>query len=97
MTRRDKKIITPHTSEIMITGVQIYAAKGGLGWSNAHLAEVSGVSKPTIDRINRTPVTPKMLAENLASIEAALRAGSDTLRVEFIGEDGVRFIPKEAL
>lgn len=76
---------------IMITGPQIRAARGLLRWSARELAEKSGVSLPTIQRMEGTEGVPSASAKSVDAIEKAMeRAG-----VEFIpengGGDGVRF------
>lgn len=76
---------------IMITGAQIRAARGLLRWSARELAEKSGVSLPTIQRMESVEGVPSASAKSVDAIERAMeRAG-----VEFIpengGGDGVRF------
>lgn len=73
----------------MLTGIQIRAALAGIGWSRADLAEASGVSPRTVQRVCEADGVPSTQADNLAAIEAALAARG----VEFI-ERGVRFAPQ---
>jgi transcriptional regulator with XRE-family HTH domain len=75
----------------MITGIQIRAARGILRWSLKDLAEASGVSLPTVQRIELQDGVPSTKAQTLIDIRNALeRAG-----VEFIGTPesglGIRF------
>lgn len=75
----------------MITGAQLRAARGLLRWSARELAEQSGVSLPTIQRMEGVDGVPSASAKNVDAVQRALeRAG-----VEFIpengGGDGVRF------
>jgi len=66
-----------------MTGNQIRAARSLLGWTQAQVAEVTGLSVPTIKR-----------AEGSGSISAsqgaidAIRAALETAGVEFIAENG---------
>ena len=70
----------------MITGIQIRAARGILRWSLKDLAEASGVSLPTVQRIELQDGVPSTKAQTLIDIRNALEAAG----VEFIGtpEDG---------
>lgn len=68
----------------MITGDQIRAARGLLRWSAKDLAEASGVSLPTIQRMEAVSGLPSSLGATLISVKEALeRAG-----VQFIPENG---------
>jgi len=85
------KSITCDANCIMITGPQIRAARGLLRWSARELAEKSGVSLPTIQRMESAEGVPSASAKSVDAIQRAMeRAG-----VEFIpengGGDGVRF------
>ena len=76
----------------MITGPQIRAARGLLGWSAREAAERSGLSLPTIQRLERdTGVSAKAQARTLADLKRAFEEAG----VEFIGSPekgaGVRF------
>lgn len=75
----------------MITGAQIRGARGLLRWSARELAEHSGVSLPTIQRMESAEGVPSASAKSVDAVQRAMeRAG-----VEFIpengGGDGVRF------
>jgi predicted transcriptional regulator len=65
---------------------QIKAARSLLGWSQDHLADASGVSKPTIGRLeatdNNDPVGGRVETGE-ALVTALEKAG-----VEFIAENG---------
>ena len=65
----------------MITGVQIRAARGILRWSLKDLAKASGVSLPTVQRIELQDGVPSTKAQTLIDIRNALEAAG----VEFIG------------
>lgn len=66
----------------MITGPQIRAARGLLGWSAREAAERSGLSLPTIQRLERDAgVSPKAQARTLADLKRAFEEAG----VEFIG------------
>ncbi len=65
----------------MITGIQIRAARGILRWTLKDLAEASGVSLPTVQRIELQDGVPNTKAQTLIDIRDALvKAG-----IEFIG------------
>ena len=76
----------------MISGIQIRAARGILRWSLKDLAEASGVSLPTVQRIELQDGVPSTKAQTLIDIRNALEAAG----VEFIGtpdeSPGVRFL-----
>ena len=77
----------------MITGIQIRAARGILRWTLKDLAEASGVSLPTVQRIELQDGVPNTKAQTLIDIRDALvKAG-----IEFIGTPengpGVRIKP----
>ena len=65
----------------MITGIQIRAARGALGWSAEDLAQRSGVVRRTIIRIEATDGVPQGRVSTLMDIKAALEAAG----IEFIG------------
>ncbi len=68
----------------MIRGVQIRAARALLRWSTAKLAIQSGVSLPTIHRMEVAKGVPSSLSKNLEAVENTLiKAG-----IEFIDENG---------
>lgn len=66
----------------MLVSVQIKAARAMIGWSAKKLAEESGLSLPTIQRME-TKGTGRSSVENLNSVETALSA-----YIEFIPENG---------
>lgn len=70
----------------MITGLQIRAARGALGWSATELAEKAGVSLRTIARFEEIDGIPPSRTNTLVDVTKALEAAG----VEFIGtpEDG---------
>jgi transcriptional regulator with XRE-family HTH domain len=81
----------------MITGAQIRAARGLLGWSTAQLAEKSGVSYSSIQRAESIDGISSMRATNLFAVQRALEDGG----VIFLGGgdnrnggDGVRLKPR---
>jgi len=59
----------------MITGAQIRAGRGLLGWSAAQLAEKSGVSYSTVARAEAVDDVPAMRTPNLLAMQKALEAG----------------------
>ena len=66
---------------MIITGMQIRAARGALGWSVKNLSERSGVGTATIVRYEEVVGIPKTRKGNLDLIfDAFTRAG-----IEFIG------------
>ena len=70
----------------MITGLQIRAARGALGWSASQLAERAGVALRTIARFEETDGVPPSRTNTLIDVAKAL----ETAGIEFIGtpEDG---------
>ena len=78
----------------MITTAQIRAARGLLRWTVKDLAEKSGVSTPTIHRLEQEDGIPSGRSQTLAEIQKAIEKAG----VEFIGTPengaGVRFKPK---
>jgi transcriptional regulator with XRE-family HTH domain len=79
----------------MITGGQVRAARGFLKWSIADLASKSGVSVPTIQRLEQADGIPGTKAQTLVDLRAAFEEAG----LEFIGTPdnglGVRFRPKD--
>ena len=75
----------------MITGIQIRAARAVLRWSIKDLAAKSGVSVPTIFRLEQEDGIPSSRSHTLADLKATFEKAG----IEFIGtpEDrpGVRF------
>ncbi len=76
----------------MIVGLQIRAARAMLRWSAAELSRKSGVSQPTILRIEQIDGVSTSRGDTLSRIEDALMAGG----IEFIGGSteapGVRWL-----
>jgi transcriptional regulator with XRE-family HTH domain len=72
----------------MITGRQIRAARGLLGWDAATLAKKSGIARETISRIETDMVQPQ--EKSLARILSAFNDES----VEFTDNSGVRMKPQ---
>ncbi len=68
----------------MITADQIRAARALVRWSARVLAEMSGVSLPTIQRMESANGVPTGLSKTLEAIERALEKAG----VEFIDENG---------
>lgn len=80
---------------MFITGLQIRAGRVLLKWTIKDLAAESGVSVPTIQRLEQDEGIPAGRMQTIADIMAAFsKAG-----IEFIGEPengaGVRFKPKD--
>jgi len=68
----------------MITAEQIRGARGILRWSLRDLAKASGVSVPTIQRMEACDGVPKSTATNLDLVERALEKAG----IEFIDQNG---------
>ena len=68
----------------MITAEQIRGARGMLQWSATQLAKASGVSVPTIQRMEAGTGIPKSIATNLDAVRRALEKAG----IEFIEENG---------
>jgi len=70
----------------MITGLQIRAARGALGWSASQLAEKAGVALRTIARFEETNGIPPSRTNTLVDVVKTLEAAG----IEFIGapDDG---------
>jgi hypothetical protein len=66
----------------MLTGAQIRAARGLLGWSAGDLALRAGLSYATIQRAESADGVPTTQGQNLYAIQQALAAGG----VEFIND-----------
>ena len=78
----------------MITGIQIRMARAALRWSIKELAKFSGVSVPTIFRLEQEDRLAPSRTQTLIDIKVAF----ETAGIEFIGtpEDspGVRYRSK---
>ena len=68
-------------SSEMITGRQIRGARGFLRWSINELAQASGVSVPTVQRLEMDDGIPSGRSQTLADIKNALELAG----IEFIG------------
>jgi predicted transcriptional regulator len=68
----------------VITIKQLKAARALLGWSQADLADHSGVSEPTIARLESADGQVGGRGETVRKIRSALEAGG----IEFIDENG---------
>jgi len=68
----------------MFTSEQIRAARMLVRWEQRDLAERSGVSLPTVKRLEAKPGAVSAYDSTLAAIRAALEAAG----VEFIDENG---------
>ena len=68
----------------MITAAQIRAARGLIGWTQVALSSASGLSLPTIKRMEGKIGPGRSSSENVAAVLRAL----DTAGVEFIPENG---------
>lgn len=72
------------SSETLLTGGQIRAARGFLRWSAETLAERSRVGLSTVKRCEAAEGVPPVTRPNLDAIHRALETGG----VEFIPENG---------
>ena len=74
----------------MITGLQIRAARAILRWTVRDLAKISGLSFPTVNRLEQDDGIPAGRSQSLSVIQKALEAAG----IEFIGtpddEPGVK-------
>lgn len=68
----------------MITGIQIRAARGLLGWSAQEAAEKSGLTRETIQRLERYSDVPPSRSQSLVDLRKAFELAG----VEFIGGPG---------
>lgn len=67
----------------MITGGQIRAARALLKWKAKDLAEKSGVSWATIQRMETEDGVPNTLAKNVTAVQQALES------------EGIIFVPED--
>jgi transcriptional regulator with XRE-family HTH domain len=74
----------PEASSLDLTSEQIRAARALLRWDQADLAEASGVSLPTIKRLETKPGYLGGYASTLAAILTTLESAG----IEFIPENG---------
>jgi transcriptional regulator with XRE-family HTH domain len=86
------KPFTDRNSSGILTGRQIRAARGLLGWSLAKLADEAGVSASTIARAEAADAeVPPLLGPNIAALQRALeRHGVIFLAASDASGDGVR-------
>jgi transcriptional regulator with XRE-family HTH domain len=75
----------------VITGAQVRAARGLLGWTVRDLAQRAVVSIPMVDTIERTQGPPSGNLAHSASIQATLESAG----IEFIDTVGVRLRPEK--
>jgi transcriptional regulator with XRE-family HTH domain len=66
----------------MITPAQMRAARALLGWDQRHLAEVSGVSLPTIRRMESSEGNVRGNVDTLVKVVDALESGGVLLLAE---------------
>jgi transcriptional regulator with XRE-family HTH domain len=74
----------PEVSKVHITSEQIRAARALLRWEQRDLAEASGVSLPTVKRLETQPGS--LAAQERTIIE--LRRALEKAGIEFIAENG---------
>jgi transcriptional regulator with XRE-family HTH domain len=71
-------------------GAHLRSARGALGWSQAELADAAGVSRPTVDRVERENAAfAKAGSRTLRALEQALLMRG--VELQFIG-DGTRVV-----
>ena len=75
----------------MILSDQIRAARAMLRWSATRLSEESGVSRPTIQRMETAIGVPGAHSKNLEAIQRTLEKAGIEFIVENGGGSGVRF------
>jgi transcriptional regulator with XRE-family HTH domain len=68
----------------VVTTRQVKAARALLGWSQADLAEKSGVSEPTVARLESVDGDLGGREDTAEKLQASLKAAG----IEFIDEDG---------
>jgi transcriptional regulator with XRE-family HTH domain len=74
----------PEVLKLPITSEQVRAARALLRWEQRDLAEASGVSLPTVKRLETQP--GKLAAQERTIIE--LRKALEKAGIEFIAENG---------
>jgi transcriptional regulator with XRE-family HTH domain len=90
-----KYITVPELGDIVITSAQMRAARALLGIDQRQLAELSGVSLPTIQRMEASDGTVRCVVDTLTKVVEAF----DAAGIELIGDHatssgggrGVRF------
>ena len=75
----------------MITSNQMRAARALLRWSAKRLSQESGVSLPTIQRMESSDGTPNALSRNLEAVQRALEQAGVMFVFDNGGGVGVRF------
>jgi DNA-binding XRE family transcriptional regulator len=74
-----KKSITKAVKNIfgaaMLTGAQMRAARGLLGWSADRLSKACGLSRGTIENAEKAEGMPNMQSKNLLAVKTALEKG----------------------
>ena len=68
----------------MITGIQIRAARAALGWSAAETGEKAGLTRETVQRLERSSDIPASRTQSLLDLKKAFEDAG----VEFIGGPG---------
>jgi transcriptional regulator with XRE-family HTH domain len=65
---------SPSYNPGVITGPQIRAARALLGWTTTDLAERAGLALSTVQRADAAPEVPRVAAQSLVKIQAAIEA-----------------------
>src|SRR6516165_7121414 len=80
-----------YVAHMATTGRQIAAARTLLGWTQARLAQESGVSPASAQRAERAPGIPQMQTGSLFALVRALEAaGIQFIDADETGGEGVR-------
>lgn len=88
--RCQAKVIANDNFFIMITAEQIRAARAILRWSAKKLAQESGVSFPTIQRMEASSGVPTSLSTNLQTVQLTLEKAGVVFLDQNGGGPGVR-------
>jgi predicted transcriptional regulator len=72
----------------MITSAQIRAARGLLGIDQRELAAISGVSLPTIQRMEASEGNVRSMVDTLTKVVEAMQAAGIELIAEYARSDG---------
>lgn len=76
-------------------GAHLRAARAALGWSQAQLADAAGVSRPTVDRLERKAKSfTNSSSETLRAIEQALLMRGIEMQLH---ADGTRVVRWQSL
>ena len=70
----------------MLTGAQIRAARGLLGWNQRELADRAGLGFATVQRAERHAGTIGGMIDTVVKLQEALEKAG----IEFIGADGAK-------